>query len=1341
MNVSTYGGYRVRQRQITLHEGYYYDFHVTSTEYIHVESNAPVLIAQFCKSFGPADQERSDPFMSLVQPMSEYSNTYTFSTMFPYTKNDLFDNYVSVLIEGGADPGDFLLDGRYLTQDDFYSEWAKIRNANFWTVTLQVDEGSHRLSQKDDIPFGAMLYGFKYREGYGTSLGKVATEKWTAAEKEWRDAISTTTTPGPPASTTASLSPSYPTMASIGVQTIHNSLSDVKVTSVNTQGSSPDTSEQTASMSYHDASLLDDVITTESASQGESVPSNSSKHIPARPTQTHDDIYQSSTLSESTLPPNSLPHPNSPPHHDSTLGNIDTSPAGSSTSKVNSSFSHDGPFTTKSLVTRVYPAPTSYYENFTGFTSDKSIDAEDTSPTLDNLTEYYFTTDQQKNDNQMKSDNQMFDNVTSVSLSDERDSSSESEMSSANTTFPNQPMNSSYTNSAHLTTLMCVRYQNSSIGNVNDSSVEMTDLPCLKWEVSNVTRLTDSARVTSSTTFLRSQMPEKTETLIPNSNASDQHDSNGGQDQDRSTQTFGYITSVPSFNTGSEISSQTTILEISGPKSANDTSLITTSTLSQDEASITTEVSAIFNHTPSNEVNVHSTNGGTNVTTQSSVVPGLGMSTLNYSHSAASNASNGSSLSPGTMDWGGTSSSGGDGHESTNASGMSDSISPHNTVGSSRLPSMASTGSHFLSSSSKPNSHPMNPKTDDNLSPASLSVTMTSSLDTSFPSVHEMRSSSSAEDMILSSQSIPEKSSPPSFPRESPPTNEPGSSSPYTMYMTSGDMNSSSSGYVTTISSMIPSQGTQNTPSTPSALSIPSSTRVGSGSQESTVPLVTQVHTSDYHSKTTVKPVGSTLSSVKSKVTMPAGTNEASVSQSPSHSISSHPLPLSSIGYTNDSTMNDEYLYSTVNIEDTDVTTTLILPVSAPASSKGEDDGGIDIKVIIIPICVVILVPLLSIICCYAYGACFRFFKKKNSARTLEQQRLHMDLRNKYAFRGPGRSARHKRYIDHDIESLTPIENTGDPMSSGIIEACHVVDEGDHVPLKNNWTNKDPTIRNSVKSIDNIFPLVTAGSKEPTTKQSDVSKMKSKSKPAAQNDFDGIVVTKPPRAPARQSDVVSYKQVHPIPITRLSNSSRLKSREDGNLMISLMPIDESVTNQCRDSMEKLRVGRKTKLKRKVKRAKSNVFKCNQSYVSPQNDSSSSGYHSGFTHSDLPSSHTGSSSNLDSSHNSGSLSMQKRTSPDGSNFKASSLDPVMEQESSHVKFKNFSGQIASWHPAPKIQKLNKVHPSDCHTVSSNTVTVLNGSQKRRLARVQTPNDTRGYEASEEDSAIEILTEKR
>ena len=154
---------------ITLNQGAFYEFVLNENEPTLVESNRPVLLAQFMVSNSvdrPADHNMydwdGDPFMVIVSPVDQTRESVTFVA---YDSKNMADKfYVNVVTRDDATK-QILLDGNAIT-------FQTLSNSGYSIAQIKISKGSHKLkSTESGKGFIAYVYGYGSVESYGYGVG------------------------------------------------------------------------------------------------------------------------------------------------------------------------------------------------------------------------------------------------------------------------------------------------------------------------------------------------------------------------------------------------------------------------------------------------------------------------------------------------------------------------------------------------------------------------------------------------------------------------------------------------------------------------------------------------------------------------------------------------------------------------------------------------------------------------------------------------------------------------------------------------------------------------------------------------------------------------------------------------------------------------------------------------------------------------------------------------------------------------------------------------------------------------------------------------------------------
>jgi hypothetical protein len=112
--------------------------------------------------------------MTIVPPVEQFSNNYTFSTLTTMLEfyDDDFDHYLNVIIATEY-ANELILDGQLIETAAFYHNWTRLLYTNYSFATFTLTQGLHEIYHPDGaVGFGAAVYGLKFQESYGHPLGQ-----------------------------------------------------------------------------------------------------------------------------------------------------------------------------------------------------------------------------------------------------------------------------------------------------------------------------------------------------------------------------------------------------------------------------------------------------------------------------------------------------------------------------------------------------------------------------------------------------------------------------------------------------------------------------------------------------------------------------------------------------------------------------------------------------------------------------------------------------------------------------------------------------------------------------------------------------------------------------------------------------------------------------------------------------------------------------------------------------------------------------------------------------------------------------------------------------------------
>ena len=156
-------------------DGSFIEFHINSTDSCYLESNQPILLAQFSVSSLVDRVFNSDPFLVIIPPVEQYRSSYVFNT-FTGTRS-LFrsgQNYINILLPAGVGHEGLRLDEQPLSDDASVTSILCTSSDTVCATTVQltVSDDRHNLNHIDDgAQFSAIVYWLSYRVAHGYSVG------------------------------------------------------------------------------------------------------------------------------------------------------------------------------------------------------------------------------------------------------------------------------------------------------------------------------------------------------------------------------------------------------------------------------------------------------------------------------------------------------------------------------------------------------------------------------------------------------------------------------------------------------------------------------------------------------------------------------------------------------------------------------------------------------------------------------------------------------------------------------------------------------------------------------------------------------------------------------------------------------------------------------------------------------------------------------------------------------------------------------------------------------------------------------------------------------------------
>ena len=150
-----------------IERGEYLDYGVLNMTTEHIKCSKKCMVAQFNQG-SQVDITQTDPFMMLLPPVDQYSNSFLFATPVRFDNSE-FTNYVSVVASNLTVAGGILFDNALI-----YSNWTTVNNTDYVTTGFSAEVGVHLLRHPDaSARFTGFVYGHAdiHTEAYGHALG------------------------------------------------------------------------------------------------------------------------------------------------------------------------------------------------------------------------------------------------------------------------------------------------------------------------------------------------------------------------------------------------------------------------------------------------------------------------------------------------------------------------------------------------------------------------------------------------------------------------------------------------------------------------------------------------------------------------------------------------------------------------------------------------------------------------------------------------------------------------------------------------------------------------------------------------------------------------------------------------------------------------------------------------------------------------------------------------------------------------------------------------------------------------------------------------------------------
>jgi hypothetical protein len=146
--------------------GSWQEFQIANNNFCLIESSAPILVVQF--SLGNSLDRVGDPFMMMIPPVEQYSNSYVLNVLLGFSSSH-FTIYVAARY---YQPDRIFVDN----QSQRNSAWSTVRCINNsicgYVTRLSLAAGEHSLYHLDpEARVGVSAYGFNAYDSYGYSGG------------------------------------------------------------------------------------------------------------------------------------------------------------------------------------------------------------------------------------------------------------------------------------------------------------------------------------------------------------------------------------------------------------------------------------------------------------------------------------------------------------------------------------------------------------------------------------------------------------------------------------------------------------------------------------------------------------------------------------------------------------------------------------------------------------------------------------------------------------------------------------------------------------------------------------------------------------------------------------------------------------------------------------------------------------------------------------------------------------------------------------------------------------------------------------------------------------------
>ena len=144
--------------------GNWTEFQVASNDYCVIEASSPIFVAQYALG-QQADGLVGDPFMMMIPPIEQYSNSYVFDALSTFQSN-----YITVYVAPEYfQPQDIFVDDSTIAVNEWFAVNCTSGNRTCGYITrVPISSGEHRLlHQNPSARVGVSAYGFNGFNSYG----------------------------------------------------------------------------------------------------------------------------------------------------------------------------------------------------------------------------------------------------------------------------------------------------------------------------------------------------------------------------------------------------------------------------------------------------------------------------------------------------------------------------------------------------------------------------------------------------------------------------------------------------------------------------------------------------------------------------------------------------------------------------------------------------------------------------------------------------------------------------------------------------------------------------------------------------------------------------------------------------------------------------------------------------------------------------------------------------------------------------------------------------------------------------------------------------------------------